>query len=239
MQEEATRPAPEGVPATASGPVAVNVGIATRSHGEPIDDAERERRRQALDDLLELMRPAVQADGGDIALVDVDYETGVVEVQLQGACGSCAISAVTLQGGVERLLKERLAWVTEVAGGVDDSVDPFESAALGRGGYVPRSVMTQPAARSAKGRRRCQACASDGFCQPASAGLTLIPGGTISSRRSSVPSSKTISQPAIRSCSWSMVLGPMMAAVTAGCDTTKASARCLSDVPASVATASS
>jgi Fe-S cluster biogenesis protein NfuA len=138
MQEDAARPAPAGAPATPPAPVAVNVGIATQSHDEPIDDAEPERRRQALDDLLELMRPAVQADGGDLALVAVDYETGVVEVQLQGACGSCAISAVTLQGGVERLLKERLAWVTEVTGGVDESVDPFESAALGRGGYVPR-----------------------------------------------------------------------------------------------------
>ena len=105
---------------------------------EPIDETERERRKEALDDLVELMRPAVQADGGDIALVEVDYDSGVVEVQLQGACGSCAISAVTLQGGVERLLKERLPWVTEVKGGVDDSVDFFESAALGRGGYVPR-----------------------------------------------------------------------------------------------------
>jgi Fe-S cluster biogenesis protein NfuA len=104
----------------------------------PIDETERERRKEALDDLVELMRPAVQADGGDIALVEVDYDSGVVEVQLQGACGSCAISAVTLQGGVERLLKERLPWVTEVKGGVDDSVDFFESAALGRGGYVPR-----------------------------------------------------------------------------------------------------
>jgi hypothetical protein len=45
---------------------------------------------------------------------------------------------VTLQGGVERLLKERLAWVTEVRGDVDESVNPFESAAMGRGGYVPR-----------------------------------------------------------------------------------------------------
>ena len=96
------------------------------------------RRKEALDELFELMRPAVQADGGDLAVVDVDYDTGVVEVQLQGACGSCAISAVTLQGGVERLLKERLPWVTEVIGGVDESVDPFESAAMGRGGYVPR-----------------------------------------------------------------------------------------------------
>jgi Fe-S cluster biogenesis protein NfuA len=114
------------------------VGIPTRSSGDPIDEAERNLRKEALDDLLELMRPAVQADGGDLAVVEVDYDTGVVEVQLQGACGSCAISAVTLQGGVERLLKERLPWITEVRGGVDESVDPFESAAMGRGGYIPR-----------------------------------------------------------------------------------------------------
>jgi len=131
MQDGADRP-------ESSAPVAVSVGISTRSSGGAIDDAERDRRRKALDDLLELMRPAVQADGGDLAVVAVDYDTGVVEVQLQGACGSCAISAVTLQGGVERLLKERLAWVTEVKGGVDDSMDPFESASMGRGGYVPR-----------------------------------------------------------------------------------------------------
>ena len=84
-------------------------GSATAGRGSsgrrPIDDAERERRKQALDELFELMRPAVQADGGDLAVVDVDYDTGVVEVELQGACGSCAISAVTLQGGVERLLE--------------------------------------------------------------------------------------------------------------------------------------
>ena len=103
-----------------------------------IDDEERAARQAALDQLMELMRPAVQADGGDLVVTDVDFDAGIVEVQLQGACGSCAISAVTLQGGVERLLKERLAWVTEVSGGVDESVDPFESAAMGRGGYVPR-----------------------------------------------------------------------------------------------------
>jgi Fe-S cluster biogenesis protein NfuA len=119
-------------------PIAVSVGISARPTGGPVDEAERDRRREALDGLMELMRPAVQADGGDLAVLEVDYDTGVVEVQLQGACGSCAISAVTLQGGVERLLKERLSWVTEVKGGVDDSVDPFESAAMGRGGYVPR-----------------------------------------------------------------------------------------------------
>ena len=66
---------------------------------------------------MDLMRPAVQADGGDLVLVRADVETGVVEVQLQGACSSCAISSATLSGGVERILRERLPWVTEVIGG--------------------------------------------------------------------------------------------------------------------------
>ena len=100
-------------------------------------DAELEERRSDLDSLIELMRPAVQADGGDLALLFADVAAGVVEVQLQGACSSCAVSASTLQGGVDRILRERLPWVTEVRGGVDESVDPFESQSLGRGGYVP------------------------------------------------------------------------------------------------------
>jgi len=138
MQDEAVRPATFAPLAGSGGPVPVDVSISRRTPAEPIDDAERERRRAELDDLFDLMRPAVQADGGDLVVVDVDFDAGVVEVQLQGACGSCAISAVTLQGGVERLLKERLAWISEVRGGVDESVDPFESAAMGRGAYVPR-----------------------------------------------------------------------------------------------------
>ena len=46
--------------------------------------------------IMELMREAVQQDGGDLVLVGADYATGVVDVELQGACGSCAISAMTL-----------------------------------------------------------------------------------------------------------------------------------------------
>lgn len=111
---------------------------ATPSPDPALDDDERARRLADLEELVELMRPAVQADGGDLQLVDVDVESGVVEVQLQGACSSCAISATTLRGGVERILTERLAWVTEVRGGVDESMDPFESAAMGQGGYIPR-----------------------------------------------------------------------------------------------------
>lgn len=102
-----------------------------------IDDEERAERLGQLQALIDLMRPAVQADGGDLVLVSADVEAGVVEVQLQGACSSCAVSAVTLQGGVERILTERLPWVREVVGGLDDSIDPFESASMGQGGYVP------------------------------------------------------------------------------------------------------
>jgi Fe-S cluster biogenesis protein NfuA len=84
------------------------------------------------------MRPSVQADGGDLVLVRADVETGVVEVQLQGACSSCAISGATLQGGVERILRGRLDWITEVVGSVDETMDFESSSALGSGGYVPR-----------------------------------------------------------------------------------------------------
>jgi len=102
-----------------------------------LSDAERAERLTKLQGIMDLMRPAVQADGGDLVLVRADVDTGVVEVQLQGACSSCAVSSATLSGGVERILKERLPWVTEVLGGVDESLSFDESSALGAGGYVP------------------------------------------------------------------------------------------------------
>lgn len=105
---------------------------------DALTDQERSSRLKALNALLDLMRPSVQADGGDLVLLRADVETGVVEVQLQGACSSCAISSSTLQGGVTRILTDRLAWITEVIGGVDDSLDPDDSMSLGTGGYVPR-----------------------------------------------------------------------------------------------------
>jgi Fe-S cluster biogenesis protein NfuA len=104
----------------------------------PLDDAGRAKRLADLQALIDLMRPAVQSDGGDLVLVHADVDLGVVEVELAGACSSCAVSSATLQGGVERILRDRLPWVTEVIGGLDESMDDFESAALGRGAYVPR-----------------------------------------------------------------------------------------------------
>jgi Fe-S cluster biogenesis protein NfuA len=64
--------------------------------------------------VIEAIRPAVQADNGDIFLRSVDEATGVVEVELVGACVSCPASTVTLKAGVERILKDRVEGVTEV-----------------------------------------------------------------------------------------------------------------------------
>ena len=64
--------------------------------------------------VIEAIRPAVQADNGDIFLRSVNEETGVVEVELVGACVSCPASTVTLKAGVERILKDRVEGVTEV-----------------------------------------------------------------------------------------------------------------------------
>lgn len=63
--------------------------------------------------VLELIRPCLQADGGDVRLVDVN-EDGVVSVELQGACKGCPMSQMTLANGVERILKERVPGVTKV-----------------------------------------------------------------------------------------------------------------------------
>ena len=103
-----------------------------------LTEDERSGRLADLNELMEMMRPAVQADGGDLILVNADVALGTVEVRLQGSCSSCAVSATTLQAGVERILKERLDWVTEVSGDIDESMDFEESSSLGRGGYVPK-----------------------------------------------------------------------------------------------------
>jgi Fe-S cluster biogenesis protein NfuA len=64
--------------------------------------------------VIEAIRPAVQADNGDIFFRGFDPDTGVVEVELVGACVSCPASTVTLKAGVERILKDRVEGITEV-----------------------------------------------------------------------------------------------------------------------------
>ncbi|MBT3199652.1 MAG: NifU family protein [Phycisphaerales bacterium] len=65
-------------------------------------------------EVIETIRPLLQADGGDIELVSIDAETGKVSVRLQGACKGCPGAAMTLKMGVERHLKEKVPEVTEV-----------------------------------------------------------------------------------------------------------------------------
>lgn len=69
--------------------------------------------RQRVQDALDLVRPALQADGGDVELVDVT-EDGIVKVRLQGACGGCPMASMTLQMGIERTLKQQVPEVTGV-----------------------------------------------------------------------------------------------------------------------------
>ena len=64
--------------------------------------------------VIDNIRPLLQADGGDIELVEVDETNGVVSVRLQGACRGCPSAAMTLKMGVERHLKEKVPEITEV-----------------------------------------------------------------------------------------------------------------------------
>jgi len=70
--------------------------------------------RAKVEETIQAIRPAIQADNGDILLLDVDEGSGVVTVELIGACVSCPASTVTLKAGIERILKDRVPGVTEV-----------------------------------------------------------------------------------------------------------------------------
>jgi Fe-S cluster biogenesis protein NfuA len=70
--------------------------------------------REQVEQTIEAIRPALQADGGDIVLHDVDESTGVVTVTLVGACGTCPVSSDTLKAGIERIMRDRVDGVTEV-----------------------------------------------------------------------------------------------------------------------------
>ena len=69
--------------------------------------------RARVQDMINLIRPAVRADGGDIELVDVT-PAGVVRIRFHGACVGCPSSTMTLQDGIERNLRERIPEVTAV-----------------------------------------------------------------------------------------------------------------------------
>jgi Fe-S cluster biogenesis protein NfuA len=66
-----------------------------------------------VENALNKVRPSLQADGGDVQLIDVD-DQGVVKVKLTGACGGCPMSQMTLKMGIEKILKQNVPEVTRV-----------------------------------------------------------------------------------------------------------------------------
>ncbi len=69
--------------------------------------------KEKVEKALEKIRPTLQADGGDVELVDVGLD-GVVRVRLQGACAGCPMSQMTLRNGIERVLKKEIPEIKAV-----------------------------------------------------------------------------------------------------------------------------
>jgi len=69
--------------------------------------------REKVENALKKVRPSLQADGGDVLLVDVD-DSGVVKVRLTGACHGCPMSQMTLKMGIEKILKKDVPEVQSV-----------------------------------------------------------------------------------------------------------------------------
>ncbi len=67
---------------------------------------------EKVKEVIDRIRPMLQADGGDVELVDI--EGGVVKVRLKGACAGCPMSQMTLKNGIEKVLKEEVAGVVSV-----------------------------------------------------------------------------------------------------------------------------
>lgn len=89
--------------------------MATEIAPETTETTERDplAMKQSVLSALNKVRPALQADGGDLELVEVT-EDGVVMVRLHGACGGCPMSTMTLTYGIERFLRQQVPGVTQL-----------------------------------------------------------------------------------------------------------------------------
>ncbi|HEY3485145.1 MAG TPA: NifU family protein [Ilumatobacteraceae bacterium] len=95
------------------------------------DHPDRAERLAQVEKLAKIVAPAIEADGGMLTITAVDLESGIVDVKLSGACGSCAVAGNTLEAGIERIFTQRIDWVTGIRGAVE------ESDATGTGGWTP------------------------------------------------------------------------------------------------------
>ena len=76
---------------------------------------EAKINRELLEATLDVIRQSLQADGGDVVLVDVEDETGTVTLEMQGACAGCPLSSFDMSEGIERILREHVPGVQRVA----------------------------------------------------------------------------------------------------------------------------
>ncbi len=114
------------------------VTIAPAKQGDRVEiDQEK------LAETLEYIRPAVQADGGDLILLGT--EGGTVNIQMVGACGGCPLSMMTLKAGIERILIDRVPGVKEVTASADaPALDEDISAPKNGGITLPGHLMASP-----------------------------------------------------------------------------------------------
>ena len=99
--------------------------------------------QEKLAETLEYIRPAVQADGGDLILLGT--EGGTVNIQMVGACGGCPLSMMTLKAGIERILIDRVPGVEEVNASADAPALGEDVASPMSGGItLPGHLTTSP-----------------------------------------------------------------------------------------------
>jgi Fe-S cluster biogenesis protein NfuA len=72
--------------------------------------------QEKVNEILDKIRPSIQADGGDVELIEIK-EDNVIVVRLKGACSSCPMSTLTLKAGIERILKDAIPDAKEVIAG--------------------------------------------------------------------------------------------------------------------------
>ncbi len=91
-----------------------NVDVAEPAVGAAVSSTTSGQFYDEVAKVVKIIRPAVQADNGDIFLRAADPESGLVSVELVGACVTCPASSQTLKDGLERILKDRVEGVTSV-----------------------------------------------------------------------------------------------------------------------------
>lgn len=89
--------------------------MAENETGAAAQQAEHPKvNRELLEATIGVIRQSLQADGGDVELVALDEDTGVVTLEMQGACAGCPMSAYDMSEGIERILQEHVPGVTRV-----------------------------------------------------------------------------------------------------------------------------